>query len=181
MSWLFEDPTMLIASGVLIEALLAVALVKSGRLVLLLAMAGVLALVLAGVFVERLVVTEREQIEATLDGVSRELEANNLEGVLSWIDPAADGMRQDVRARVSQARIREVRVFDLNIDINHYVTPPTAQAHFTGRIRGTYRGEAPASGEGMLLRRLTVDFRQAGDRWLITDYQDRGPITGHEQ
>lgn len=180
MSWLFEDPTMLIASGVLIEALLAVALVKSGRAALLLAMAGVLVLVLGGVFVERMVVTEREQIEATLDGVSHELEANNIEGVLSWIDPASEGMREDVRARLSQARISEVRVFDLNVNINHYVTPPTAQADFTGRIRGRYRGEG-GGGDGMLLRRLTVDFRQAGDRWLITGYQDRGMITGHEQ
>ncbi|HJT30546.1 MAG TPA: hypothetical protein VJ783_00660 [Pirellulales bacterium] len=180
MSWLFEDPTMLIASGVLIEALLAVALVKSGRAALLLVMAGVLVLVLGGVFVERMVVTEREEIEATLDGVSQELEANNIEGVLSWIDPASGGMREDVRARVSQARISEVRVFDLNVSINHYVTPPTAQAYFTGRIRGRYRGEG-SSGEGMLLRRLTVDFRQAGDRWLITGYQDRRMITGHDQ
>lgn len=181
MSWLFEDPTLLIASGALIEALLAVALVKSGRAVLLLVMVGVLALILGGVLVERLVVTEREQIEATLDGVSHELEANDVEGVLSWIDPQAQALRAEVRDKVPQARITEVRLFDLRINVNHYVTPPTAAAEFTGRIRGAYRGQAPASGEGMVLRRLTVDFRRQGDRWLITGYQDRGTLTRHEE
>ena len=181
MSWLFEDPTLVIASGALIEALLVVALVKSGRAPLIFAMIGVLILALGGVFIEQVVVTEREQVEAALEGVSQALEANDVQGVLAWIDRDAVSLRAEVRDKVPQAHISEVRLFDLRINVNHYVTPPTAQADFTGRIRGTYRGEGRASGDGMVLRRLTVDFRQQGDRWVITGYQDRGMLAGHEQ
>jgi hypothetical protein len=28
------------------------------------------------------------------------------------------------------------------------------------------------------LRKLTVDLRQEGERWLITDYEDHGNLTG---
>lgn len=181
MSWLFEDPTTLIAAGVLIEALLAVALVKSGRILLIAAMVGVLALVGLGVLVERLVVTEREQIEATLDGVTTALEANDVEGVLRFIDPAAAGMRSSVRSAVSEARITDARIYDLVAHVDHRTNPPTARADLTGRVKGRYRGEAPAGGEGLFLRRFTVDFRQEGDRWLMTDYQDRGPIGGRRE
>lgn len=176
MSWLFEDPTTLIVAGVLIEALLAVALVKSGRGALIPAMVGVLAVVGLGVLVERLVVTEREQVEATLDGVAAALEHNDVEGVLRFIDAAAGDIRSYVKSILPQLRITDARIYDLIININHYSSPPSAQAEFTGRVKGNYRHEGPA--EGLYLRQFTVDFRQEGDRWLITAYHDRGPLGG---
>ena len=118
MSWLFEDPTTLIVAGLLIEGLLAVALVKSGRALLIAAMAGVLILVGLGVLVERLVVTDREQIETTLNEVCTALEANEVPGVLSHIDPAATGMRSRVQSDLSSAHITEVRLFDLEIQVD---------------------------------------------------------------
>ena len=181
MSWLFEDPTTLIVAGLLIEGLLVVALVKSGRGLLILAMVGVLILMGLGLLVERLVVTEREQIEATLDGVTTALEANDVEGVLRYIDPAASGMRSSVRAALAGAHITDARIYDLEVEMDHLSNPPTAQAEFTGRVKGNYRGEAPAGGEGILLRKFTVDFRREGDRWLITAYQDRGAIGGRRE
>jgi hypothetical protein len=177
-SWFFEDPSTFILAGLLIEALLVVALVKTGRGVLILAMVGVLALVGLGLLVEHLVVTDHEQIEATLDGVTSALEANDVEGVLSFIDPAAGAMRANVRMALAGAHITDARVYDLVVEVNRQANPPTAQADFTGRVKGNYRGES-ADGEGMLLRKFTVDFRLHGDRWLMTAYEDRGGIGGH--
>ena len=177
MSWLFEDPTTLLVAGLLIEALLVVALVKTGRAILVLAMVGVLAIMGLGLLVERLVVTDREQIEATLDGVASALEANDVEGVLRYIDPAASGMRANVRAALAGVHVTDARVYDLEVDVNHHAKPPTAQADFTGRVKGNYRGES-ADGEGMVLRKFTVDFRQQDGRWLMTAYEDRGAIGG---
>lgn len=179
MNWLFEDPTTLIVAGVLMEALLAVAVVKSGRGTLILPMIGVLVLVGLGVLVERLVVTEREQVETTLDGVCQALMANDVEGVLSYIDPQAGDIRSNVRSMLPQAHITDARLFDLIIDVNRHGHPPSAQAHFTGRVKGRFPRGGAGGGEGLLaLRRFTVDFRQEGDRWLISAYQDHGPIGG---
>lgn len=178
MSWLFEDPTMLIAAGVLIEALLAVALVKSGRGALVGVMLGVLLLVVLGVVVEQTVVTERERVEAVLDAASAALVAGNADAVLRTIDPAAAELRSYVRSVMSQARITEVKLYDLVITVNSRTTPPTARADFMGRVKGTYRGDAPAGGEGLALRRLTVELRRDPEGWLITDYRDRGLPVG---
>ena len=180
MSWLFEDPTTLIVSGVLIEALLAVALYNTGRGAIITAMIGVLAVVGLGVIIERIVVTDREQVADTLADVASAVQANDVERVLSYIDPASTGMRATVRTALGSARISEVRIYDLVVDVNQRSNPPTAQAEFTGRVKGHYRGEA-ASGEGMLLRKFTVSLRRQGDRWVMTDYEDRGAIGGHRE
>lgn len=180
MSWLFEDPTTLIVAGLLIEALLVVALVNTRRGAIIWAMAGVLVLMGLGVLIERVVVTDREQIADTLDGVIAALESNDVEGVLRYIDPQAGGMRASVRLALSSAHVSDARVYDLVVTVNHHAQPPTAQAEFTGRVKGRYRGEAGSS-DGMLLRRFTVDFQRDGDRWLMTAYEDRGPIVGRRE
>lgn len=178
MSWLFEDPTTLVVAGALIEGLLAVALVKSGRGLLAVPML-VLALVLGVcLLVERLVVTDREQIEDVFGGVTKALMANDIDGVLAYIDPAA-GMRSQVRNVLSGAHITDARIYDLEVEVNRDARPPAAQAELTGRVKGRYRGEGPAGGEGMMLRRFTVDFRLIDGRWLMTAYEDRGPLGGH--
>lgn len=177
MSWLFEDPTTLIVAGVLIEALLAVALYNTGRGALVAAMAGVLVVVGLGVLIERIVVTDQEQVADTLAAVAKGVEANDVEGVLAFIDPASTGMRASVRMALASARVSEVRIYDLVVEVNERSNPPTAGAEFTGRVKGSYRGES-GGGEGMLLRKFTVNFRRQGDRWLMTDYEDRGAIGG---
>ena len=177
MSWLFEDSTTLIVAGLLIEALVVVALIKSGRGVLVLAMIGVLIVIGLGVTIERFVVTDHERIEATLNGVAAALEANDVDGVLSYIDPAATTMRSQVRSALAGAHITEARIYDLEVEMREGADPPSAEARFTGRVKGRYRGET-TGGEGLLLRKFTVDFRRTGDRWLITAYQDHGAIGG---
>lgn len=178
MSWLFEDPTTMIVAGTLIECLLAVALVKSGRAILVVPILAVLALIGLGVLIERLVVTEAEQIEATLAGVADALEANDVEAVLRHIDPAASGLRSEVKSRMPQMRITDARVYDLVVRVNRYSSPPTAEADFTGRLKGRFRGEGGAGREGLVLRNFTVQFSQEGDRWLIMGYEDHGTIGG---
>jgi hypothetical protein len=177
-SWLFEDPTTLIVAGLLIEVLLGIALVKSGRGILVLPMIGVLALVGLGVLVERLVVTDRERIETALEGVCRSLTANDVEGVVNHIDPDAASLRSYVRSILPRAHITDARVYDLVIHVNRHASPPIAQANFTGRVKGHFQGDG-GGGEGPGLRRLTVDFRQEGENWLITGYEDHGTLGGH--
>lgn len=171
MSWLFEDPTTLIVAGLLIEVLLGIGLFKSGRGALVLPMIGLLVLVGLGVLVERLVVTDREQVEDSLDGICRALMANDVPGVLSYIDPEAGGIRSHVQSMLPRAHITDARLYDLVINVNRHTTPPSAEANFTGRVKGSFQGS-----DGLVLRRFTVDLRQEGERWLIVDYQDRGAL-----
>ncbi len=177
MNWLFEDPTTLIVAGVLIEALLAVVLVNTRQLKVVLAMIGVLAVVLAGLVLEQLVVTDQERIEAALDGTARSLRANDVEGVLDHIDPQAGSMRQQTAAILRQARIADAHFKDLKVSFKKLTNPPTAEAEFIGNIRGSYRS-AGDGGDGTLIRRFRIQFRRRDDRWLMTGYEDLGPPIG---
>ena len=71
------------------EVVLVIALLSTGRALLLAAIAGVA--VLGGVLLvaERMIVTETEQVEATLDELSAALVSNDLPAVLRFIAPAA--------------------------------------------------------------------------------------------
>jgi hypothetical protein len=174
MSWLTEDPTALVAAGVLIEALLVVALVKSGRGVLFAVMAAVLVVVLAGVLFERSVVTPREEVEATLEDARRAVERNDVESVLSHVDPAASALRGAVRQWLPRIQVQEAAIRDLRITVNEHTNPPTATAEFIGRVNGNFH--ETGYDHTTVLRHFTVDFHKQGDHWLMTQYQDREPF-----
>jgi len=177
MSWLFEDPTPLIVVGVLIEALLAVVFVNTRQLKAAAAMVGVLALVLAGLAVEQIVVTDYERIEAALDGTARSLRANDVPGVLAHIDPQAAGMRQTAEATLRRARISDAKVKDLKVQFHRLASPPTAEAEFIGNIKGSFQSGIDV-GEGTIIRRFYIKFVRRGDDWLMTAYEDLGPPVG---
>lgn len=177
MNWLFEDPTTLIVAGVLIEALLAVVLVNTRQLKVALAMVGVLAVVLAGLVLEQLVVTDEERIEAALDGTARALRGNDVEGVLDHIDPQAGALRQQASTAMGYVRVSDAHFKDLKVTFKKLASPPTAEAEFIGNIRCSYRSTTD-SGEGPYIRRFRIHFRRNGDRWLMTSYEDLGPPIG---
>ena len=171
MSWLFEDPTLVLAAGVMIEALLAVALVRTGRVALAGMMAGVLLLVLLLVLVEWWVVTDVEQVEATLDGAAAALEANDVEALLNTIDPDAAEMRSQVGSILGRVVIREVRIRDLKITLRQSRGSTSAEADFLGIVSLEEAvGGMPYEN---YIRRLTVYLRRRDGRWLMIGYEER--------
>ena len=99
MTTLLESPWTVILFGIAAEAVLGIILARTGRGVLIWAMAGVLLLVLALVGLEWLVVTDRERIEATLESAAASVAANDPDGVLETIDGSATEARRRSRAR----------------------------------------------------------------------------------
>jgi hypothetical protein len=173
MSWLFEDPTPTLVAIVLIEAVLAIALVKTGRGILLAVIAGV-GLLGAGLLVlEWVVVTDKETVADTLTAAAKALEANDVPAVQQFIDPASP-MRNRVASEMAQATINKATFSRLDVRFNRHTSPPTAEADFMGYINGRdRRGEFPY---GSFVGRFVVRLRREGDRWVMTDYEmhDRG-------
>jgi hypothetical protein len=172
MTWLVEDPWPVIWGAAAIVGLLAVALYNTGRMALMGAMAGVLAVALALVGLEWLVVTEREEVAQTLYNAAEALEANDLDALVALVAPEAAEMRAGVAAVVPRYDVLEARV---NRDLKVTFTGGTAQAVFTGRIRVNRAG-----GEQMVydqyLGKVTVKLRREGDRWLMTGYELDRPV-----
>lgn len=172
MHWITENPSWMIGLGIVVEALLVVALVRTGRAVLLAGMGLVAAFVLAGLLAERAIVTPREEVENALDGAAAALVANDLPGVLRFLAPDAAQLRGEAEANMPQLHFSEAKIRDLQIAINRYVTPPTAVAQFLGVISvEDARGELPHE---HYLEHFTVNLRRDGDRWLLTGV-DRQP------
>lgn len=169
MSWIFEDVTWLIAAGIVVEAVLAVILLRTGRGAVLFAMGAVFALVLVGVAAERLIVTEPEEVESALDAVATALEANDVPTVLSYLAPEASQIRDTVERELPRLTITEAKIRDLDVKINRLTSPATAEARFRGILNvKDNSGQFPYEN---YMQRFTVHLRREGNRWLLVAYE----------
>ena len=138
-SWFVEDSTPVLVWGAIFEALLIFALVKTGRLWLLYAMAG-LALVVGGiVWHEKHTITDAKQIRATLNEAAAAMERNDLPAVLQYISPTAADVRQQATQIASTFKIDNIHLADLKIQVNRFNNPPSATVDFFVRVSGASR------------------------------------------
>jgi hypothetical protein len=165
MTTLLENPMPIIFLGIFAEAILGVILVKTGRGVVLFVMIGVLAVVLGGVGLEALVVTDREQVEATLEGAAAAFVANDPDRVLTFI--AADAQRTQSAARgvLRRARFDQIKITNLEITVVRTTSPPTARAKLIALVTARERkGDFALVGHPV---NVEIQLRQEGDRWLV--------------
>ena len=177
MTVLFENPMPVILFGIIAEAVLGIALLRTGRGVLLWAMGGVLALLLVGVGLEWLVVTEGEQVEATLEDVAAAVGANDQPGVLRHVDPSAAETRRLINWGFGRVDFTEAKITHLEVqNINHLTSPSTARVRVKGIVYfQVRRGEDPY---GKRPVNLTLELRRGSDRWLITGHKWHGDPLG---
>jgi hypothetical protein len=173
MTSLVETPVPVILFGIVGEAVLGIILLRTGRGALLWAMGGVLAVVLAGVLLEGLVVTDREEVEAALEDVAAAIEANDpaplLDGNLYLTDSATQS-RAIIRWGMDRVDFTRVKITSLDITINRLTSPPTARAQVQGIVYFHDRhGDFPY--ESYPLKELVVELRQQSGRWLISGHQ----------
>ncbi|MBI2827183.1 MAG: hypothetical protein HYX69_21130 [Planctomycetia bacterium] len=168
MSWFVEDPAPTLVVAALVEAVLTVMLVKTGRGNILYAIAGVAVLAAAMLALEWWIVTDREEIQVALDGAARALEANDPQAVLTWVDPASP-MRGQVVREMSGVRIERAGFRRLEVKVYRHTSPPSARADFTGFIQAKdLRGEFPYEN---FVQGFTVELKQHGDGWLLYSYE----------
>jgi hypothetical protein len=133
-----ESPMPILLIGAVAIAVLGVMLIVTRRGVLLYAIAGALAVVAIGVVVERLVVTERERVEMAIDGAAAALEDNDAPAVQTFVAAKTDS---DILRRLDYylklVEFEKITIRNLEIEVNHWTNPPTAEARFDGTARFT--------------------------------------------
>ncbi len=175
MAWLFEDPTTVLTAGVLIEVLLAVVLVRTGRGAVLVAMGGVFALVALLVSVEFAVVTPAEEVQAILFEAAAAAEANDVDRFMSYVATEAEGNFSEVRTRIPRFEIKSVRLGQLAIDVIDTKNPDRAVARLVASVVAQDRqGQIPRD---KYIARLRIELRKINDRWLMTGYEEK-PLQG---
>lgn len=167
---LLEDPTLLVVGGVIIEVLLLVSVMQTGRGALLGGMGVVALVVAAGWGLERLVVTDREGVETALYDTADALETNDIDKVLEHVAKDAREVRTRLALIIPHARIEQAKIRDLDIQLQANTDPKTARV----TLRGIIHGAASDLPYDTLMRRFAVRLRQEGEKWLITDYEELG-------
>jgi hypothetical protein len=171
MSAFLESPIPILVLGGIVEAILLIALFWTGRGVILYVMAGMLAVVGIGLVVERLVVTDKKRITATLEDARAAAQANDPDRLLTNVDPAARPVWELVKMAFRRIEFTEARIRNLEITVLRQAKPPAAQARFTALAAFKDRsGEFP---DQQYPTDLVVQLHLAGDRWLITDVKEQ--------
>ncbi len=85
MTWILEEPTYIIILGVVLVLFLGFALLQTGYRFLLHALLGVIALTIGLLVLENLVQTDKEQVEAALETMARDVETNELDLILRHV------------------------------------------------------------------------------------------------
>ena len=176
MTWLFERPFPIIVIGGICLALLTAALVQTGKRWLMVALAMVALLTGGLVFLERAIVTDREQVEAVLFDIADALEKNDVDTVVSHISSNCQELQNEAGAVMGSVTISAVRIKNnLKIVVEEDRDPPLAVAEFNVVIEGSDR--AGFAGQLAYRRFFQVTFRLEEDgQWRIVGYEDLDPV-----
>jgi hypothetical protein len=169
MTFLVESPWTILLTGIIIEAVLGLLLLQTGRGKILVAMIVVGAVTLAGLVVERLIITDRKAVEMTLDKAVAAVEAGNIDRLLECISPSAKETREDARWNLKNYKVNSVWIRNLDIKINNLTSPPTAVAKFTVIGNGDDANHEALHNTIPPLD-LTVDFQKENGRWVVAGY-----------
>jgi len=135
---------------------------------------GVVALLtVAGVAVERFVVTDMEQVENVIEAGRVAVEANNPAAALALVTPESREIRDRVREGFAQVVFTEVKVRALTVKLNRAARPMTAEVSFT--VLATFDARHGNSPYRNYVATVNAKLRRQGDRWLVTEVSDVQP------
>jgi len=140
---------------------------------ILVAMLAVVVLVVVGVGVEGVIVTERERVERMVHDVVAAIESNEPKRVLEFISPSADQTRSFATSMLQKIRVVDVKIKIRAITIDRLSTPPSAEV----QLDAVVLMEHPQSGAQdpvRYVRSCTVKCMKEGKTWLVTDVTDAG-------
>jgi uncharacterized transporter YbjL len=176
MTWLFEQPLAIVALGVALLVAVGVAWSATGRKELLYGLGVVLALLVAALVVEQLVVTDREAIRATLQQIARDVQSNNHRALRRHIHSAAAELRQKADAELPRYRFTECRVTRIHrLDVNGQAQPRQAVVEFNVIASGSFRVDS-FEFDDTIPRWVRLHLvREPDGRWTVTDYEHDDP------
>lgn len=173
MSWFTENPLPPVLIGVILEALLVVVLMRTGRRSVLWGMVGLALLVAGLVVLERTIVTPREEVKQALEEIRALVEADDRPALLQRIDsnPGIAELRNRVQSdlaqvTVDQAKITELKDEDIKIDS----TGETARVGLIGSV------DVSGAARGHIVLRFDVNLRKRDGVWIVTAAEWRSPL-----
>ena len=175
MSWLFDRPVSVAILGVVLCVPIAIAWVMTGRKEVLYALGAAFAIFVGLLIMERMVVTDRESIEATVLQIARDVQANNHQAVLGHIYSGSPQLKQKAQSEIANYVFTECRVTKApEIEVNVTDQPRSAKVSFLAAAAGDFKyggNSATFSKAQPIRRRIIFQMRKEADgRWTVADY-----------
>ncbi len=176
--WPFDQPLYIVVTGIVLGVIVGGLWTASGRKEMLYALGGVVALTVIWLIVERLVVTDREAIRATLGQIARDVQDNDLNRLMGHIAKGNPSLAQKARAEMPNYKFTECRVTKVHeTDVDAGSEPRSAIVEFNVLASGTFRqGSLEVSDTVPRWVRLQM-VREEDGRWRVQDYEHGPPQT----
>lgn len=177
MTSLFEDSLLYVVLGTITAVVLGFAWLQTGRKQLAYALAIIVFLTLAVVIVERVVVTDREAVSAVLRAAARDIERNDLRGLLQHLHSQAPQIRAQAEAEFPKYRFESVSIKpNLEITFDGPKDPNEAVAKFNVMVIGSHRDDTIEHWRAP--RYVIVTFRKERGEWRVFAYEHHNPQQG---
>lgn len=172
LNFLLESPFAVGALGLLAVTMAAIPYVQTKKPAALVALAVAMLLAVGGVAFERLYQTPREQLTSELAGLFSAIEADDLQGVLSHIDPRETaGVRADAETLMPMFRVESASEGG-EVDVELPADASADGAVATARLKPLIRVQHVSSGTvGAYFDGLEMDFVRRDGRWLVQAYR----------
>ncbi len=169
MNWLAENTLPIWMFGAIALTMALVVYFQTRTNGALLGIAGVVIVTGVLLLISWLVVTPREAIERSLYKLAATVQANDVQGALSYLAPSADSqLRKDVETLMPLVRIELARVVDTpQIDVETGPNPTSATVQCHGVIVAVNRQDGMKGGAD---DHLVMKWVRRGDRWLVESY-----------
>ena len=128
---------------------------------------------------ERLVVTDREAVEATLYEIAADVKSNNRAAVLAHIYSGAPALRRQAAQEMPNYSFTECKVNKIHrIEVSTSDRPPSAEAEFNVYVSGTFT-YAGQTASGDFPRYVALKLRRDTDgKWRVENYAHADPLRG---
>jgi hypothetical protein len=175
MNWLFDRPATIAFLGAALCIPIAIAWVMTGKKQVLYALGAAFTVMVALLITERMVVTDREAIEAMLPQLARDVQNNDLPKVATHVYSGAPTLKQKVQGELHNYHFTECRITKLlEIKINEQAEPRSAEVSFLAAAAGDFKAEGTSfsfAKEAPIRRHVTLQLRRENDgRWTVEDY-----------
>jgi hypothetical protein len=176
MNWLYEQPILIVMIGIGAILALGAAWSTSGRKELLYAIGGVVLLMIAGLVTERIVVTDKEAIRATLAQIAHDVQTNDRKAVVRHVHSSTPELKQKAEAELPNYKFTECRITRIHtIDVDAKTEPRSAMVEFNVIATGSF-SHGGLSADGSFPRRVKLHMlREKDGRWTVAEYEHDDP------
>lgn len=181
MSWIFESPILISVLGAIGAMVLAIAWASSGKRETAI-IAGVwVGLVFVMLLVERLVVTDREQIQILVQDITNDAKSNDPKRLTQHIHSAAQTLLTRANTELPNYNFTMLRITKIHsVEVTGNKVPKTAVVDFNVVAAGSFSvaGEQrfEFTRDEPLYRNIKLFLRQEADgKWRVEDYQHANP------